>query len=168
MSVCMRSGNWFSKNNLSFLNIMISERRLYTKLQYLKHWKFSVGIVSEYYKIKLQLLKLYTVFQVFLTAPGQTDKMPKNGIFLSFSEMTTVSIKPTLYSTSKELRRYSANERECFFHSERQLSFFKSYSQQKCESECLANYTKIQCGCVKFSMPSKQTMMIIFSNISEE
>lgn len=94
--------------------------------------------------------------KIFLTAPGETDKMPKDGIFLSFSELTAVLIKPTLYFTSKELRRYSANERECFFHSERQLSFFKSYSQQKCESECLANYTNIQCGCVKFSMPSKK------------
>lgn len=111
--------------------------------------RYFIGILQYFF------IALKTVFQVFLTAPGETDKMPKNGMFVSFSEMAVVLIKPTLYFTSNGLRRYSANERECFFHSERQLSFFKSYSQQKCESECLANYTKIQCRCVKFSMPSE-------------
>lgn len=33
------------------------------------------------------------------------------------------------------------------------LRFYKNYTQANCEMECLSNYTKNECGCVKFSMP---------------
>ena len=33
---------------------------------------------------------------------------------------------------------------------------FQNYSQSNCEMECYTNFTKKECGCVKFSMPSKQ------------
>lgn len=45
-----------------------------------------------------------------------------------------------------------------FFSTERQLRFFRTYTQYNCEAECLANFTQIQCGCVKFSMPSRFLM----------
>lgn len=93
-------------------------------------------------------------FLIFLTAPGETFRTPRHPIRVPYLEQVEILIKPRLYITSNGLRRYSANERQCFFQSERQLSFFKSYSKRKCELECLTNYTKIQCGCVTFSMPS--------------
>lgn len=66
-----------------------------------------------------------------------------------------ISIKPKMITTSDGLRSYAPHKRGCFFKTERRLRFFKSYSQKKCEMECLANFTQIECGCVRFYMPSE-------------
>lgn len=50
--------------------------------------------------------------------------------------------------------------RQCFFNEERYLQFFKVYTQQNCELECLTNFTLSQCGCVKFSMPRNETTAV--------
>lgn len=60
-----------------------------------------------------------------------------------------------MITTSEGLRNYKPEQRKCFYQSERRLHFFKMYTQDNCEKECLANLTKTMCGCVKFSMPSK-------------
>lgn len=57
--------------------------------------------------------------------------------------------------TSEGLHNYAPQVRGCYLRSERQLRFFNSYSQNKCELECVANYIKVKCGCVQFDMPSK-------------
>lgn len=93
-------------------------------------------------------------FNMILTMPGDVPKMSKNSIRIPLEEDTTISIKPKLITTSEGLRHYPPNQRQCFYQSERRLRFLKMYTQHNCEAECLANFTKIQCGCVKFSMPS--------------
>lgn len=52
---------------------------------------------------------------------------------------------------------HSPNRRQCYFDDERDLRYFKSYSQSNCQTECLANYTMARCGCVKFWMPSESS-----------
>lgn len=94
-------------------------------------------------------------FKIILNTPGQTLKISRHAFRVPLAEQAEISIKPRLITTSKELLRYSPSQRKCFFSSERQLRFFRYYAQHNCESECLANYTKVRCGCVKFSMPSK-------------
>lgn len=76
-------------------------------------------------------------------------------------EQAEISVVPTLTYTSTELRGYTPSQRQCFFNSERRLFFFKFYAQHNCEAECLSNYTKIKCGCVKFSSPR----MVKFSRL---
>lgn len=63
-------------------------------------------------------------------------------------------VKPTVMSTSEGLRSYAPRVRGCYFRTERQLRFFKSYSQQKCYRECYSDYLKATCGCVPFAFPS--------------
>lgn len=94
-------------------------------------------------------------FRLSLHSPDELPRQPDDFIFISIEQEIYMSIKPNVIMTSNELRKYSSRERGCFFKSERQLMFFKLYSQQNCESECAANYTESHCGCVKFSMPSK-------------
>lgn len=81
--------------------------------------------------------------------------MSRNSFRVPVSEDTLITIKPKMTITSEGLRSYNPNQRQCVFLSERSLHFYKVYSQRNCEDECLANFTKIECGCVKFSMPSK-------------
>lgn len=99
-------------------------------------------------------------FKVSLTLPGDTEKVSERYFQILTSEQADILIKPKLTTTSKKLRRYSPNQRQCFFDSDRKLRFFKMYTQNNCEAECLANFTQIECGCVKFSSPSTKSTFI--------
>lgn len=94
-------------------------------------------------------------YKVFLSPPGEVLRSPRYTAPVPLSELAVVAIKPTLFISSKALRSYDPIKRQCFFNSERQLSFLRFYTQRNCEAECLANFTLKECGCVKFSMPSK-------------
>lgn len=93
-------------------------------------------------------------FKAYLHAPGEVLRESWPYFRIPLLDQIEVSIKPTLITTSNGLRQYRPDQRQCYFESERRLRFFKIYSQNNCESECLANYTERMCGCVKFSMPS--------------
>lgn len=90
---------------------------------------------------------------IFIAVPDESLDS-RNFIQTQVSEDNIVTIKPHVKVTSKGLRNYSPAQRECFFNSERQLRFFKSYSRDNCFTECLTNFTLKKCGCVAFSMPS--------------
>lgn len=96
-----------------------------------------------------------TGFQIYFHTPGDILSPTDSSIHMSYDEDRFFVIKPKLITTAEHLRSYSFTQRKCYFNSDRQLRFFKVYSQNNCELECLANYTLNKCGCVKFSMPSK-------------
>lgn len=93
-------------------------------------------------------------FKVILSVPGDTYRMSRQSFRIPLFEDARIAIKPKLITTSDQLRKYHPNRRQCFYHHERRLRFFKTYSQNKCETECLSNFTKQECGCVRFFMPS--------------
>lgn len=93
-------------------------------------------------------------FKLFLTAPGETIRFTQNTIRVPLLEQVSILLKPTLIYSSSALNKYTPSQRQCFFKTERRLRFFKIYTQDNCQEECLANFTLIQCGCVKFSVPS--------------
>lgn len=95
-------------------------------------------------------------FRVTLTMPGEIRKKTTYYFQVLFSEQAEIFVKPEIIGTSQSLRKYSPDQRQCFFNSERQLRFFKIYTQNNCHAECLSNFTQIECGCAKFSMPSKK------------
>ncbi|XP_055303111.1 pickpocket protein 28-like [Sitodiplosis mosellana] len=95
----------------------------------------------------------YQGFKVALTIPGETWTMSRNFFRVPISEDTRIMIKPKMITTSDGLRRYEPYQRDCFYQLERRLRFFKLYTQINCEEECRANFTKMECECVKFSMP---------------
>lgn len=94
---------------------------------------------------------------VILSTPGETLKMG-NSFQMPHSEYTKIAIKTKLTETSQKLRAYTPYQRQCFFSDERQLRFYRNYTQSNCEAECLANFTKIECGCVAFFMPRTITL----------
>ncbi|KAJ6645324.1 F-box-like/WD repeat-containing protein ebi [Pseudolycoriella hygida] len=99
-------------------------------------------------------------FHISLHAPDDIPRMRRDFIFIPPGHYVYVSIKPQVITTSEGLRSYKPVERGCYFKAERKLAFFKSYSEQKCEFECFANYTLAQCECVHFSMPRKNSTRI--------
>lgn len=98
-------------------------------------------------------------FKLSLNVPGEAADLPLYGYQALLSEICRIMIKPTLTTTSKGLSKYEPKQRGCFFSTERQLRFFKTYTQNNCEFECLANFTVMHCGCVHFSMPSKRFVL---------
>lgn len=100
-------------------------------------------------------------FKVALTMPGEALTMSKRAIRVPLSEDTHIMIKPKLITSAEELRSYTPMQRQCFYNSERKLRFYKMYTQNSCEVECLANFTNIECGCVQFSMPSNSHLFLI-------
>lgn len=95
-----------------------------------------------------------TGFMVEFTIPGDSMKV-LDLVYIEMDQVANILIKPKLISTSERLRSYSPNQRQCFFNSERRLRFFQFYTQNNCEFECITNFTKQECGCVRYSMPSK-------------
>lgn len=63
-------------------------------------------------------------FKLFIHTPGEVPMISRKYYRISFNEEVHIVIKPTLITTSNGLRSYSPNQRQCFFNSERQLSFF--------------------------------------------
>lgn len=92
-------------------------------------------------------------FKVILHTPGQILQTLRHTFRVPLSEEAEIWITPKLITTDDDLRSYTPSERKCFFSTERRLRFFRTYTQYNCEAECLANFTRIQCDCVKFSMP---------------
>lgn len=119
---------------------------------------FILKLATSNYEYEYQCRGFYQGYNLILTTPGETLKQSRNSFRVPLSEKTKIAIKPILTITSDGLRNYEPNQRQCFYQHERQLRFFKLYTQSNCEEECLANYTKNECGCVKFSMPSMKLM----------
>lgn len=92
-------------------------------------------------------------FRLSLHGPGE---LPRSFIHIPVEQDVYVSVKPTVIFTSNALRKHPPTRRSCFFQSERHLKFFKSYTQQNCELECLSNFTKAACKCVPYWMPRKK------------
>lgn len=92
-------------------------------------------------------------FKVLLHVPGEVPQVSKHYFRVPLLEEVLISVKPNMITTSENLRHYTPWDRQCYFSDERDLRFFKIYTQRNCELECLSNYTMSKCGCVKFSLP---------------
>ncbi|KAL9702251.1 hypothetical protein quinque_005769 [Culex quinquefasciatus] len=97
-------------------------------------------------------------FKVLLHAPGDYPQVSTKFIRVTLGRDIAVAVKPQIISTEEALHGYEPDRRQCLFNRERQLKFFRVYSQSNCELECLTNFTLLSCGCVPYWMPrSNQT-----------
>jgi amiloride-sensitive sodium channel len=94
-------------------------------------------------------------FKILLHTPGEIPRVSKHYFRVPLHQEVLVSVKPQIITTAGNLDQYHYNRRQCYFNHEKQLKYFKIDTQSNCELECLANFTRQECGCVKFSMPSK-------------
>lgn len=93
-------------------------------------------------------------FTVFLNAPGESLETQIEN-FVQISEDVQIQVEPKLNEFSKGLSDYESNNRKCYFNYERKLRFFHNYTYSNCGAVCIANFTKQECGCVSYDMPSK-------------
>ncbi|EDS44436.1 amiloride-sensitive Na+ channel [Culex quinquefasciatus] len=97
-------------------------------------------------------------FKVLLHAPSDYPQVASKFIRVTLNRDIAVAVKPQIISTEAALYDYEPVRRQCYFNRERQLKFFRVYSQPNCQLECLTNFTLLLCGCVPYWMPrSSQT-----------
>ncbi|XP_017835475.1 pickpocket protein 28 [Drosophila busckii] len=92
-------------------------------------------------------------YKVFLNSPESVPLTSGNYILVPHGNEVIVSVLPNYVVSTDNLREISSDKRQCYFDDERDLQYFRSYSQSNCQTECLANFTMNRCGCVKFWMP---------------
>jgi hypothetical protein len=76
----------------------------------------------------------------------------------SFYKMSILNAKS--FKTNEDLRKFPPKIRGCYFEDEKKLKFFKIYTKNNCDLECMTNYNKEFCGCVHFSMPRTENTRI--------
>ncbi|XP_037026210.1 pickpocket protein 28-like [Bradysia coprophila] len=120
----------------------------------------AMKLVLKNYKEFIQDREPYqTGYTFLLHAPDDVPNFHWRTYQRSIRDMkdVTVLIIPKVITTTNELRSYRSERRSCYYTDERYLKFYKIYTQNNCELECLTNFTLTYCGCVKFSMPRVAT-----------
>ncbi|KAG5875633.1 hypothetical protein JTB14_037310 [Gonioctena quinquepunctata] len=92
-------------------------------------------------------------FRVALHTPHTIPQMKKQYIDVPLDISVQVFVQPKMMTTSKQVKQFSPEVRQCYFSDERTLKYFKIYNPENCGLECLTNYTLDSCGCVDFYMP---------------
>jgi amiloride-sensitive sodium channel len=95
-------------------------------------------------------LALFDSFKFILHLPNEIPTLLHDSDHVDFSTATILRITAKTTKSENYLRRYSPEIRKCYFEGERKLKFFKAYTKNNCNFECLTNYTLRRCGCVSF------------------
>lgn len=100
--------------------------------------------------------------KIFLHSPDEAVKATNNKHFFRVSEgqQVMVKLKPKMTITDDNLKSYHPDYRKCYYSEERELQYFKRYTQNNCELECLSDFMLSRCGCVQFSMLRNASMKI--------
>eukprot|EP00102_Acyrthosiphon_pisum_P019219 XP_016656429.1 PREDICTED: pickpocket protein 28-like [Acyrthosiphon pisum] len=92
-------------------------------------------------------------FKVMLHSPVETPKISSFGSLVSPGRETSVEIHPTVGMATPTLAEIEKEKRQCVYSAEKQLRFYKTYTQRNCILECEANFTLTFCQCVMYYMP---------------
>ncbi|XP_069695437.1 pickpocket protein 28-like [Periplaneta americana] len=103
-------------------------------------------------------------FKMFVHSPAEFPPVGGHHFYVPLEAHVNIAVKPDVTVTSDELHLYSSEKRQCYFMNERYLQFFRIYTQDNCDYECITNYTYAKCGCVYFYMPHNKTMALCDTN----
>ncbi|XP_055622255.1 pickpocket protein 28-like [Toxorhynchites rutilus septentrionalis] len=99
-------------------------------------------------------------FKVSIHSPDELPTFEYQFYRLSHLESLILTVIPELTFSSRRLRKYPPEIRQCYFSGERQLRYFKVYNRNNCLAECIGNLTIRECGCVKFSTPRSSDVRV--------
>ncbi|KAG4070571.1 hypothetical protein HA402_011958 [Bradysia odoriphaga] len=106
--------------------------------------KLTITLRSDDEDIEYVCRSLTPGYKIFFHTPSNVLRATDAFVPVNLGGGVNIAFKPKLITTSDGLRKYQPNQRQCFFNSERQLHFYRFYSQENCQAECLANYTVLQ------------------------
>ncbi|XP_068914086.1 pickpocket protein 28-like isoform X2 [Tenebrio molitor] len=99
-------------------------------------------------------------YKVVLHSPVRMPRLNQEYFRIPLDHAVVASVQPVVITTSQEVKTFDVAKRNCYFPSERKLKYFRTYSQQNCQFECLTNITLDSCGCVSFFMPRENSTKI--------
>lgn len=99
-------------------------------------------------------------FKIFFHTPNEFPNTYGKHVFVPLEQEMIVKMRATMTKTSKDLMKYTPKIRECYQDHEKPLRFFRTYTKNNCEIECLTEFVYKSCGCVKFSMPRENRSKI--------
>ncbi|KAE8752702.1 hypothetical protein FOCC_FOCC000442 [Frankliniella occidentalis] len=99
-------------------------------------------------------------FKVLLHNPVETPKIAAFGFLVEPGTENRVAISPVISHTAPSLQTVSVDKRQCLFQHERNLHFYRTYTQRNCILECEANFTLSHCKCVAYYMPKDRLTRI--------
>lgn len=93
-------------------------------------------------------------FTISIHAPDEVPQFDRHSEIVSIApgHNNYIEISPHLV-VSEGIKHYAPDQRQCYYTDERQLQFYKQYTKNHCETECLTNYVLEKCGCVPYSLP---------------
>ncbi|XP_045477004.1 pickpocket protein 28-like isoform X2 [Harmonia axyridis] len=103
---------------------------------------------------------VYQGLKVSLHMPSRIPRPSQVYFNVGLDRITSGVVLPTLMSTAKNVESTPPEVRNCYFSKERKLAYYKVYSQNNCNMECSANYTRAVCGCVAYYMPRESNTPI--------
>ncbi|XP_025415309.1 pickpocket protein 28 [Sipha flava] len=92
-------------------------------------------------------------FKIMLHSPVETPKISSFGSFVSPGRETSIEIHPTVGMATPALANIEKEKRQCVYSAEKQLRFYRTYTQRNCIMECEANFTLMFCQCAMYYMP---------------
>uniref|UniRef100_A0A2S2PUG1 Sodium channel protein Nach n=1 Tax=Schizaphis graminum TaxID=13262 RepID=A0A2S2PUG1_SCHGA len=90
------------------------------------------------------------IFYIMIHSPAEWPDKSHPTLLANVNMITTISIKPVVRTTAKELIPWDPKIRHCYFQNESKLKFFKVYTKHNCVLECRSFSILSQCGCVPF------------------
>lgn len=78
-------------------------------------------------------------FRLTIHSPDELPQTLSYFYRIPFNVETLISVEPRVMSTSRNLQHYKPKQRQCFFAGEKQLKFFKAYTQSNCKLECFTS-----------------------------
>ncbi len=98
-----------------------------------------------------------TMLQILLHSPADFPTSLNTVVAISNTSTQAIVVQPFSIRTSTKIKNWSPLERGCYYDYERNLHYFKLYTEANCNLECESNFSLAQCGCVAFYHPSMQS-----------
>lgn len=92
-------------------------------------------------------------FKVLFHTPTETPQISNYGFFITPGQEIRAVVDPKINDASEFIRNVPIKNRKCYFASEGNLSYFRTYSKKNCEMECEALLMAQHCDCVMYYMP---------------
>lgn len=96
-------------------------------------------------------------FVLGLNVPIDYPRLKDNGIAIRTSTESFVSVSPEITMSEESVKSFNLDKRRCYFEGEKTLKHYTKYTASNCMAECIAKATLQDCGCVRYSMPCKNS-----------
>ncbi|KAL7011595.1 hypothetical protein ACKWTF_014338 [Chironomus riparius] len=159
-----RKSNWTLANGYTYPD----EPGLYPiQMSFSSSNTFNAILIQNKINIDEQCRPFRRGFEIYFHLPNEILTPFAPSINLNnINKDNLIQFKAESFEMSSDMKTYSVEARQCYFYAERNLQFFKSYTENNCQIECLSNKTLEQCGCAKYHMPRGKDTRICMGNDS--